>query len=80
MYVQSFLAPEAVESEPHARYLPVMITRLMLSLKKAAVSQTSEGLWSFGEPAAVTRISFARPQGRETSRDEISLDSFRNGA
>ena len=62
-----FFASEAVESEPHARYLPVMITRLMLSLK-AAVSRED---WSFGEPTAITRVKFARPQGRETLRDEI---------
>ena len=54
-----------------------MITRLMLSLKKAAASQGD--LWSFGEPTTVTRVKFATPQSLDTRRDEIGMDSFRDG-
>lgn len=45
-------------------YLPVMISRLMLSLKKAADPQ--RGTWSFGGPPTsstnIGAMSFARPQ------------------
>ena len=55
----------------------MMITRLMLSLKKAAASQGD--LWSFGEPTTFTRVKFATPQGLDTRRDEIGMDSIRDG-
>jgi len=46
-------------------YLPVMISRLMLSLKKAADPRRGE--WSFGEPPTnstnLPNIQFARPRG-----------------
>ena len=77
VYVQRFFASGVVESELHARYLPVMITPLMLSLKKAAASQGD--LWSFGEPTTFTRVKFATPQGLDIRRDEIGMDSVRDG-
>ena len=70
-----FFTSGVVESELHDRYLPVMITRLMLSLKKAAASQGD--LWSFGDTTAITRVKFAAPL--DTSGDEIGLDNFRDG-
>ena len=51
-----------------------MITRLLLSLKKAAASKKEHG-WSFGEPTTHTTMRFARRQG-DTTRDEIHLDTF----
>ena len=60
---------EAVGSEPLARYLPVMIARLMLSLKKAS---TQEDVWSFGERT----MKFADPQRVVATRDEAHLDTF----
>jgi len=55
-------------------YLSVMITRLMLSLKKAATSQ--ENGWSFGEPTTHTTMRFAERRGGVPARDEIHLDTF----
>ena len=69
-----FFASEAIESDPRLRYLPVMITRLLLSLKKANVSQ--EYAWSLGEPATHTTIRFAEGRGGVSTRDEIRLDTF----
>jgi len=54
-------------------YLPVMVGRLMLSLKKAASSQ-GDTSWSFGEPAVVTGIRFAERRGTVATGDEIRLD------
>jgi hypothetical protein len=65
---------EIIGSELRLRYPAVMITRLMLSLKKAATSQ--EHGWSFGEPAAHTTLRFAERQGGVSTRDEIHLDTF----
>jgi hypothetical protein len=64
---------ETIGSEPHLRFLSVMIARLMLSLKKAAASQ--QGGWSFGEPTTYTSIRFAERRG-DSTRDEIDLDIF----
>ena len=64
-------------SEPHVRYLPVMIARLILSLKKASVSQ--EYVWSLGDPGTDTSMRFASNQGLEATRDEIGLDNFGGG-
>ena len=50
-----------------------MITRLMLSLKKAA-SRGEHG-WSLGEPATHTAIRFAERRGGVYTRDEIRLDT-----
>ena len=60
-------------SEPFVRYTPVMVTRLMLSLKKAAASQVDG--WSFGEPT----IRFSEPQGAVVTSDEVRPDTFSNG-
>ena len=73
MYVQISLCSEAVESEPRVRYLPVMITRLMLSLKKATALQDA---WSFGGPTINNAVGFAQRRGSVTTRDEIRLDTF----
>jgi hypothetical protein len=67
-------ASETVGSEPHLRFLSVMITRLMLSLKKAAALQ-QDG-WSFGEPTTYTGMRFAGRRGGVSTRDEIHLDNF----
>ena len=63
-----------VESEPRVRYLPVMVARLMLSLKKASNSQ--EDVWSFGEPSTDNSVRFAGGRGLGVTRDEIVLDTF----
>ena len=64
------LVPKAAGTEPLVRYLPVMIARLMLSLRRAATLQESP--WSFGEPS----IRFAEPQGPAAMSDEMCLDTF----
>jgi hypothetical protein len=51
-----------------------MITRLMLSLKKAVTS--SENAWNLGEPTAHATIRFADRRGGASTRDEIRLDTF----
>jgi len=51
-----------------------MITRLLLSLKKAAASKKEHG-WSFGEPTMHTTMRFAGRRG-DVTRDEIHLDIF----
>jgi len=52
-----------------------MITRLLLSLKKAGASQ--EYAWSLGEPTTYTTVRFAADgQGTVPTRDEIHLDTF----
>jgi len=53
-------------------FLSVMVTRLLLSLKKAVATQ--ERGWSFGEPS---NMRFAERQGGLVTRDEIiHLDIF----
>ena len=51
-----------------------MITRLLLSLKKANASE--EHGWSFGEPTTHTTMKFAERRSGATTRDEVSLDTF----
>ena len=63
---------KVVGSESFVRYLPVMITRLMLSLKKAA---SQEGEWTLGEPT----IKFAERQRPSETHDEMHLDTFTSG-
>ena len=63
-------------SEPHVRYLPVMITRIMLSLKKAAASQGDQ--WSLGEPTTFTGVRFAPDRVHDTTGDVIALETFRS--
>jgi len=55
-------------------FLPVMVTRLILSLKKAAASQESG--WSLGELTTTSSVRFAGVQGFGTTRDDIRLDNF----
>ena len=66
-------ASETIGSESRLRYLPVMITRLLLSLKKASASQ--EYGWNLGEPTVHTTMRFAERRGVAT-RDEICLDTL----
>ncbi|KAF9644220.1 hypothetical protein BDM02DRAFT_3122279 [Thelephora ganbajun] len=58
-------------------YLPVMIARLMLSLKKANASQ--EHVWSLGVPTTHTTVAFAERRGFSDTRDEINLDVYGSG-
>ena len=51
-----------------------MITRLLLSLKKA--SAPKEHGWSFGEPTTHTTMKFAERRGGVATRDEVPLDTF----
>jgi len=55
--------------------LPVMVTRLMLSLKKAAVSQQEE-VWSLGEPSTVSGVRFAGSRGFDSTRGLIQPDAL----
>jgi len=71
---RDFFVFEAIWSDPRLRYLPVMITQLMLSLKKAATSQ--EHGWSLGEPSVHMTMRFARRRGGVSTRDDIRLESF----
>ncbi|KAF9645174.1 hypothetical protein BDM02DRAFT_3120678 [Thelephora ganbajun] len=57
-------------------YLPVMITRLMLSLRKANASQ--EHAWSLGRPTVHTTMAFAECRGFIDAGDEIHLDTHAN--
>ena len=52
-----------------------MITRLLLSLRKATTSQ--EHAWSFGKPTIDT-VMFASHKGPVSTDDEIHLDTFAN--
>ena len=66
---------QRIASESRSRFLPVMITRLLLSLKKAGAPK--EHGWSLGEPTTHTTIRFAERRDLGTAtRDEISLDTF----
>ena len=69
-----YFASETIGSEPRLRFIPVMITRLMLSLKKAASSQ--ERGWSLGESNTHATMRFAERRGGIPTRDEICLDTF----
>ena len=67
--------------ETNHRYISVMITRLMISLRKAAYSQTSP--WSMGGSTishgpgreAYNSIRFAPNPGPSNERDDYSLVS-----
>jgi len=52
----------------------MMVTRLLLSLKKASASK--EDGWSFGEPTMHTTMKFAERRGGNVTRDEISMDTL----
>ena len=65
---------KTIGSDPCLRFLPVMITRLLLSLKKANTSE--EYGWSFGEPTTYTAMRFAERRGGAAMRDVIHLDTF----
>ena len=56
------------------RYLPIMVTRLMLSLRKAATPQ-EEG-WSFGE----SMMRFAEPRPVIATGGGIHRDTCSNGS
>ena len=62
-------------SEPHHRYLPVMINRLMLSTKKACAA-SDDSPWSLGEPTTCISVKIAEHQSDGDSRDEIHLHTF----
>ena len=63
-----------IASESRLRFIPVMITRLLLSLKKAGASR-GDG-WSLGELTTYTTMRFADRRGGVATRDEIPLDIF----
>ena len=55
-----------------------MITRIMLSLKKAAASQGD--LWSLGDSTtAFTGIMFAGVRDRDAAGDEVQLENISVG-
>ena len=68
-----FFAFQVIGPDPRLRYVPVMITRLLLSLKKANASQ--EYAWNLGEPTAHAPMKFAERRG-VSKRDEIPLNAF----
>jgi len=72
----NLFAFQHIESDSRPRFLSVMITRLLLSLKKADAPNEHE--WSLGDPTTHTTIKFAdrRLGGGVTSRDEIHLVTF----
>ena len=52
-----------------------MVTRIMISLKKAAASQDDE--WSLGYPASrFTGVMFASRQDSDIHGNGMSLDTF----
>lgn len=51
----------------------MMITRLLLSLKKIDASQ--EYVWSIGSPTVHTIVRFAGRRGGIAARDKIRLDT-----
>ena len=72
----NLFAFQHIGSDSRPRFLSVMITRLLLSLKKADASD-EHGL-SLRDPTTHTTIKFAdrRFGGSVTSRDEIHLVTF----
>ena len=75
VYVRRSYASEITKPKPGLRFVPVMITRLVLSLKKAATSR--EDGWSLGEPTIThNTMRFAECRGGVATRDEIPLDTF----
>ena len=51
-----------------------MITRLLLSLRKAGASR--EDTWNLGQPTTHTTMRFAERRGGVSTGDEIRLDTF----
>ena len=52
-----------------------MVTRIMISLKKAAASQDEQ--WSLGRPASrFTGMAFAGHQDGDTQGNGVALDTF----
>ena len=67
-------ASETIGSDRHLRFLSVMITRLLLSLRKANASP--EPGWSLRELTTHTTIRFAEHLGGVVTRDETRTDAF----
>ena len=61
-------ASETIRSNLRLRFLSVMITRLLLSLRKANASQESG--WCLGRLTTHTTIRFAENLGDVVTRDE----------
>ena len=57
----------------------MMISRLILSLRKAAASQ-GERVWSLEATNLATSVRFAGTRGFGVSGNEIGLDTFGGGA
>ena len=53
-----------------------MVTRIMLSLKKAAATQGDQ--WSFGEPTAFTGMRFAGNRDHDAPGDAIALQTHQS--
>jgi len=70
-------ASEPVGPKLRVRYLPVMVGRLMLSLRKAAALQG--GVWSFGEPATSIGMRFAERRGPDATGDGMHLGTSSGG-
>jgi len=51
-----------------------MITRIILSLKKATASQGNQ--WNLGGSATCTGVKFIGPHGCETTGDELTPGTF----
>jgi len=68
------LASQHIESDSCPRFLPMMITRLLLSLEKAGASQ--EHGRNFGEPTTYTIMNFAEYRRGVTMRDETPLHTL----
>lgn len=71
---ETFLASEPTGSDQCLRFLSVMITRSLLSLRKAAASK-GQG-WSFGELTAHSAIRFDERRGGVSTEDGISLGTY----
>ena len=70
----NFFASQAIRSDPRLRYLPVMITRLLLSLRKAGVSEKRE--WSIVDQTMHTTMRFNEGRDDVVRSDEIHMDTF----
>ena len=66
-------AAERDTPEPYLRYLPVMVTRLLLSLRKVTASR--EYVWDFGNPT-MDAMDFAKHRGPMATNEDIRLDTF----
>lgn len=69
-------ASEAIRPELCVRYLPVMIGRLVISLKKAA---SQEDLWGLGRPIINVGVGFDEGHGSGVTGDDIRMDTFAGG-